>query len=60
MVTKPVEYECHDGEYLAFKLTVFDEFTATLKSDAILTNANIDEFCEQLKLAVSGLQLENP
>ena len=60
MKALPVQYECHDTDgNLIFKLTTFDENASEFKSDTILTNCNVDEFCEQIKLAVRGLQLED-
>jgi len=60
MKALPVEYECHVDDHLAFKLRVFDEFASEFKSDTILTNSNVNEFCEQIKLAVKGLHLGDP
>ncbi len=55
----PIEIEAvNEDENAVFKLRTFDERCATLTVDSVITPANIDEFCEALKQALTLLELE--
>jgi len=55
----PVSIEAVDeqGECM-FKLETFDERSATIKVTTLITNGNIDWFCNSLKRALIMLDLE--
>ena len=41
-----------------FKLKSFDEYSATLTVDSLISPNNIEEFCDALRKALALLQLE--
>jgi len=56
----PVSIEAVDEmDECLFKLETFDERSATLKVTTLITNGNIDEFCNSLKRALIMLDLEH-
>ena len=44
---------------LVFKLTVFDEYTATLKIDTLVNSDNIDDLFISIKKAIELMELKD-
>ena len=56
----PVEIEAVDEEgNPIFKLKTFDEYSATLTVNSLISPTDVDEFCQALQKSVTLLELKN-
>jgi len=56
----PTEIECIDEcNSVIFKLKTFDQYSAELKIDTLVSNSSINELCAEIKNALLLLDLDN-
>jgi hypothetical protein len=56
----PTEIECVDEcNSLIFKLKTFDQYSAELKIDTLISNNSINKLCAEIKNALLLLDLDN-